>query len=119
MNARSICGGLLIAGLLASGSLTGESWASDTKDKMPKHKSGNQPSQPTARPAESGAKPQDNFVDRDNNGVDDRHESRALRPEPTAPPPVVKKQEPPPAQAPAKPAEPAKRDPAAKKPPTH
>lgn len=65
--------------------------AAHSRDKLPKGKpaEGQAKAQPAPPPAVKSAGNTDDFKDRDNNGVDDRHEKKAIRPEP-APTPVLK-----------------------------
>jgi hypothetical protein len=99
--------------------LTSAAIAADSRDKLPKSKpAGAEAAKPQPPPAAAKASGRtDDFQDRDNNGVDDRHEKRAIRPEPAAAPtvkperkpeasseaPKAKPQEQPPAGEPSKP----------------
>lgn len=66
--------------------------AANSKSKMPKEQPGRAAqAKPDVKPPEvknEGRK--DDFRDNDNNGVDDRHEKKAIRPEPTVEPATLK-----------------------------
>jgi hypothetical protein len=100
MNRRWFSVGLVLFAFLASGIQGGGLLAADSKDKLPKAGAANQPAKPKppAQVQEKSGGRSDSFVDKDGNGVDDRRETRVMRPENTPPPAV--KQDPKPAEAP-------------------
>ena len=91
--------------LVTAGMIAQDVCAANSKDKLPKAKPA--PEEAKAKPQPKTEKPAantDDFKDRDNNGVDDRHEKRAIRPDP-ATSPAVKQDSKPKATERAKPAE--------------
>jgi len=94
-----------LALLVTAGMLAGDVYAANSRDKLPKAKPAPEAAKTTPQPkTEKPAATTDDFKDRDNNGVDDRHEKRAIRPEPTTSP-TVKQDSKPKAAEEAKPAE--------------
>jgi len=101
--------------LVTAGMFASEVLAADSRDKLPKAKpaqGGEAKANPQPVP-EKPAKVTDDFKDRDNNGVDDRHEKRAIRSEPAAAP-TVKQDPKPEAAREARPVEPKATPPAGK-----
>jgi hypothetical protein len=82
--------------VLAVGLSAGSAFAADSKDKLPKSQKSEKPTAPqkVEPPADSarGQTSSDRFIDKDNNGVDDRRETKVIRPENQPPPPTLKKQ---------------------------
>jgi hypothetical protein len=91
---------IFLLSALVLGLSTGPLWAADTKGKLPAAK----PADPTVtakvkeppKGQAQDAKGADRFIDKDNNGVDDRHETKVIRQPDAEKPPVAKKEVPPP-----------------------
>lgn len=100
--------------LVTAGGLAQDVYAANSRDKLPKAKPAAEEAKAKPQPKpEKPAASTDDFKDRDNNGVDDRHEKRAIRPEPTTSPTVKQDAQPKTTEA-AKPAEPQVAPPAGK-----
>lgn len=104
---RHLCACGILVAVLALGGPAGKAQAADSKDKLPKAKTDPKAAieKPRESPRDSAAHAtrSDRFIDKDNNGVDDRRETRVIRPEHNSAPPTVKKEGPPPPASPPAP----------------
>lgn len=106
---RSLVTCMVLAGFLGLAAASGAR-AADSKEKLPKPKTDSKPAveAPKAKPSEStgASKGSDQFIDNNHDGVNDRHETKVIRPEEQKPPSTVKtetappKVNPPPAKKP-------------------
>lgn len=92
MNIRLLCTVTALCLVFAAGGVAPDALAANTKSKLPKAQPAKaDPSQPKVKsPEAKAARSTDDFRDTDNNGVDDRHEKKAIRPEPAAQPAALK-----------------------------